>query len=68
MALTIDRDPKAVADALADTIEFELAAQLGAPEHKLVPDDLKSIAAMVADQVLTEFDVTPRAARPALDA
>jgi hypothetical protein len=54
-------------DALTETIDYELRAQLALAEVPLDRENIAGIASMVADQVLTEFVVTPRAARPAPD-
>jgi len=53
---------RAAVAALTETIIFELSAQLA--DSNLDLQEIEAIAAMVADQVLTEFHVTPRADRP----
>jgi hypothetical protein len=55
------KNPATVA-ALTDTIVFELRAQLA--DARLDLDEIEAIAAMVADQVLTEWDVCPRPDSP----
>ncbi len=57
---------RAVVDALIDTINFELRAQLALAGLDLDLEEITSVATMVADQVLTEFEVTPRVPGPAL--
>ena len=58
------RPEQALVDALIDTINFELCAQLA--DAGLDLEEIKSVATMVADQVLTEFYVTPRTPGPVL--
>jgi hypothetical protein len=50
--------------ALSDTIAFELKAQLADPSYAVVWDRINVVAQMVADQVLTEWEVSPRADSP----
>ena len=57
----------ALVDALTETIDYELRAQLALAEVPLDREHIAGIAAMVADQVLTEFTVAPRGKRPAPD-
>lgn len=54
-------DPAIIA-ALTDTIVFELRAQL--VDTGLDLHEIEGIAAMVADQVLTEWNVSPRPDSP----
>jgi hypothetical protein len=51
---------QALFDALTETIDFELRAQLASPDHNVDADEIRAIAGMVADQVLTEFNIAPR--------
>jgi hypothetical protein len=60
------RPEQALVDALIDTINFELCAQLALADAGLDLEEIKSVATMVADQVLTEFYVTPRTPGPVL--
>ena len=55
-------DPAIVA-ALTDTVDSELRSQLA--DFKLDLSEIADIAGMVADQVLTEWDVRPRPGSPA---
>ena len=50
----------ALVEALTETIDYELRAQLALADVPLDREDIAGIAAMVADQVLAEFAVTPR--------
>jgi hypothetical protein len=50
--------------ALTETIDWELSAQLALAEVRLDRENIAVIAEMVADQVLVEFEVTPRLERP----
>jgi hypothetical protein len=61
-----EADP-ALVEALTETIDYELRAQLALADVRLDPEHIAGIAAMVADEVLTEFAVAARGERPAPD-
>jgi hypothetical protein len=56
---------EALVKSLIEIIDFELRAQLATAN--LDPAEIQGIATMVADQVLAEFEVSPRAKQPAPD-
>jgi hypothetical protein len=59
-----EREVHAALEALTETIDYELRAQLALAEVQLDRETIAGIASMVAYEVLTEFVVTPRAKPP----
>ena len=61
VSVAVEEGRDATFAALSDTIAFELRAQLADPSYAVVWDRIDAVAEMVADQVLTEWQVRPRA-------